>query len=170
MNFDPASLTSQAVVVASVALLLRAIASLVTRLGEEVPKIASAVAKALTKRAEARRLDAEAKRTDVSMGAQALEREASARAELEGRVRGLQVRIGELGEQLFEQARLATAEIEEAHRTTASAMGALEQLREDAAVERIRCDRAIAAIRDEMERRIDEITSGHSTPARRSTT
>lgn len=169
MDLDLAALTSDSLVLMGLALLLRAVAELVKRLGEEVPKIADAVTKALTKRAEARRLDASANRIGVTATAAALEREANNRAELEGRVRGMQVLIAELGDKLGEQGRLATHEIEEAHRGTASAMGALEQLRMDAAAERVRCDRALSALRDEMEQRIDQITSGHSTPARRTT-
>lgn len=155
------------------ALLTLLVRALVMRL----PAIIDSITAAMAERAKAKRLAEEqrlaAQQTDLVEAktiAGVIERDAATRATLEGQVAGLTVRVAELEASIVEQARKLTGEIEDAHRTTATAMGALEQAQTDAAAERHRCDRAISAIREEMDRRISEMTSGHLTPAHRSTT
>lgn len=139
-----------------------------------LPAIIDSFSSAMAERAKAKRLAEEqrlaAQQTDLVEAqtiSAVLERDAASKAVLEGHVRGLTARLAELEASMTEQARQLTAEIESANRATAAAAGALEQAKADADSERHRCDRAIAAIREEMERRISEMTSGHLTPAQR---
>lgn len=148
MEFDALSLTSDAAILAALALALRALASLVT--------VAS---KALTERATARRLDAQAHLAEAEGEVAADERAATERAEMQGEVRGLRHRVAELKEQLDEQHRECAREIHEAHQAHAATMGALEQLRTDS-------DRAIRRMREELDERFAEMTSGTGRAAR----
>jgi uncharacterized membrane protein YccC len=159
MDLSLAGITTDAVVIASVALLIRSLAALVPRLGDALVKLIDAFGRAMEKRAEAMRLAAEAKAIEATATTEDLARESKARAALEERVE-------QLVEQMAEKERGLTHEIDQAHQAHAVTLGALEQLRADADSERHRCDRALAAIRNEMEERINQITSGH-TPLRR---
>lgn len=154
MDIDLASYPYAAALLAAFGYAIRSIADALSK------RSAAALVDAETAKMEAEtaHLEAETRRIEASNAAAHEEREASARASLE-------VRVTELSEKLEEQARLATIEIHEANAAHATTLGKLQQLAEDAQVERIRCDRALASLREEMRARISEITSGHSTPA-----